>query len=95
LKFVTQAKIANPQARLVAKGIKAQGVVYFYSYVGTDGALRGIVALRSPSPLVTENVPSAFSAFRLRPAVCDNGSVTRPMGATADIRVFIMLKKVD
>ena len=74
-----------------AKVLGVEGAVTFYGYLGIDGVPRGLLPLKSPSPLLTAAALDAVSQWRYRPAVCQSGNVAQPAPVISYITVVFTL----
>lgn len=84
-------KLGKPEFPKNKTGVR--GVIVLYGSLGTDGVLRGIVALRAPSPTLAAAMAGQFGRSRFRPAVCDTGGVAEPVAVTTDFRAILILRR--
>ena len=62
-----------------------------YADVGTDGVPRGLVPLKSPSPLLTNAALQAVMQWRYRPTACEISGSSQPIPVTTLITVIFTL----
>ena len=87
-KLVTKVQPGYPSA---AKRRRIEGTVVLYADVGTDGVPRGLVPLKSPSPLLTNAALQAVMQWRYRPTACEISGSSQPIPVTTLITVIFTL----
>lgn len=84
-------KEVQPRYPPAAKRRRIEGTVVLYANVGTDGIPRGLVPLKSPSPLLTNAALQAVMQWRYRPTACEIGGSSRPVPVATHITVIFTL----